>query len=416
MTQLILYFVISHLVSFVCSIFEAVLLSCTSTYIALMKKRGEKRALALEEMKKRIDRPLAAILTLNTVAHTFGAAGVGASVIELFGNQWLTLASIIVTLTMLYWTEMLPKTIGAIYWKKLTPYFIRPIQVLMVLSYPVVVSFNFCAQLLRRGGKYDKISEDDIRVALEEGAQAGVIEEEEQEMVENIFRLGDRRVGMLMCPRVDIDWIDVNDPLAKIRSNILALGKEQYVVCDGEVDVVVGIVQTRDLLAQAWRGEELDLKSRVSQALFVNENTQVFELLDIFKKKRHSIALVTDEYGTIQGVIRLSDIMYAIIKDVDLEEMGEASPIMKVSMTSWIVEGKMPIDEFKEFFLFEKLPNEERARYRTLSGLCMAQLGAVPKKGDVFVVSDHRFEVLSVEQRRVEKVLITKRDKIGKCS
>jgi len=368
--------------------------------------------MALEEMKKRVDRPLSAILTLNTVALTFGAAGVGASVVQVFGDQWLVTGSMILTLVLLYWSEMLPKTLGATYWKKLTPYFIRPIQILMIITYPVVFSFNIVAKALMRGSKYNKISEDDIRMALEEGALAGVIEEEEQEMVENIFRLGDRRVGMLMCPRVDIDWVDINDPLSKIRSNILALGEEQYVVCDREIDHVIGIVQTRDLLAQAWGGEELDLGSKVSPALFVHENTQVFELLDIFKKKRHAIALVTDEYGAIQGLIRMSDIMHAIIKDVDLEDLDDNASIVKVSNASWIIEGKMPIDEFKEIFLFEKLPQEERARYRTLSGLCMTQLGAVPKKGDVFVVSDHRFEVLSVKRHRVEKVLLTKRDKI----
>ena len=169
MVALILYFTISHFISFICSAFEAVLLSCTPAYVALMKKRGEKQAKTLEEMKSHIDRPLAAILTLNTVAHTFGAAGVGASVTEVFGSKWLTMASIVLSLTMLYWTEMLPKTIGAIYWKKLAPYFIRPIQILMWIVYPIIFSFHICAKLLARGQKYDKISEDDIRVALEAG-------------------------------------------------------------------------------------------------------------------------------------------------------------------------------------------------------------------------------------------------------
>lgn len=409
MTGLILYFVFSHIISFFCSLFEAVLLSCTPAFVALMRKRGEKRAHALEEMKSRIDRPLAAILTLNTIAFTFGAAGVGAGVVAVFGAKWLTLGSAVLTLTMLYWTEMLPKTIGALYWKRLAPYLIRPIQIMVVISWPVVVTFNLFAKLLMRGSRNQKISEEDIRIALEEGAASGVIEEEEQDMVENIFRLGDRRVGMLMCPRVDIEWIDINHPLEQIRKNILALGKEQYLVCDTEIDRVLGIVQTRDLLASAWRGEELNLKERVQPALFINENTQVFELLDIFKKKRHTIALVTDEYGTIQGLIRLSDIMHAIIKDIDLEALGEAAPIMKVSNNSWILEGKMPIDEFKEIFHFERLPHEERARYRTLSGLCMSQLGAIPKKGDIFLIGGHRFEVVSVKRRRVEKVLLTKR-------
>lgn len=413
MLQLILYFVISHIISFFCSILEAVLLSCTPAYVALLKKRGLKLAFALDEMKNHIDRPLAAILTLNTVAHTFGAAGVGASVVEVFGEKWVALASVILTLTMLYWTEMLPKTIGALYWKRLTPFFIRPLQILIIFTYPVVMSFNFCARLLAKGKRLEKISEDDIRIALAEGTQAGVIEEEEQDMVENIFRLGDRRVGMLMCPRVDIEWIDINDPVSKIRENILAFGKDQYVVCDQEIDSVVGIIQTRDLLAQAWGGEGLNLKSRVTPPLFVNENTQVFELLDIFKKKHKTIALVTDEYGTIQDLIRLSDIMKAITKDIDLQIGDETAPIRRINQNSWIMDGKMPIDEFKEIFHFEMLPQEDKARYRTLSGLCMTQLGAIPKKGDVFWVSGHRFEVIAVKKRRVEKVLFTRKDKFA---
>ena len=180
-------------------------------------------------------------------------------------------------------------------------------------------------------------------------------------------------------------------------------------VCDGEIDRVVGIIKTRDLLAQAWHGEELDLKIRVTPALFVYENTQVFELLDIFKKKRNSIALVTDEYGAVQGMIRISDVMQAITKDIDVADVSEGAAMMRVSSSSWIVDGKMPIDEFKEIFHFERLPNEGRARYRTLSGLCMTQVGAIPKKGDIFLVGSHRFEIISVNRRRVEKVLITKR-------
>ncbi|MFN0065793.1 MAG: hemolysin family protein [Chlamydiales bacterium] len=410
MLRLVLYFTISHLISFLCSLFESVLLSCTPTYIALLKKRGSKGAVKLEEMKNHIDRPLAAILTLNTIAHTFGAAGVGAAVVDVFGDHYVALASVILTLTMLYWTEMLPKTFGAIYWKRLAPLFVFPIQIMIVFSYPVVISFNFIARLLARGKKYDRITEEDIRIALEAGARAGVIEEEEQDMVENIFRLGDRRVGMLMLPRVDIDWIDINDPLPKVRDQILTWKQEHYLVCDKEIDKPVGIVQTGDLLKGAWEGQLLDLKSIVVPPLFVHENAHIFELLDSFKKTRKSIALVTDEYGVIQGVIRLSDIMNAIIKDIDQQVMDGSSQVLRVNNRSWIIDGKMPIDEFKEVFHFEALPFEERARYRTVSGLCMNQLGAIPKKGDIFLLYDHRFEVIQVQRRRVEKILMTKRD------
>ncbi len=408
MLTLVFYFVFSHIISFLCSIFESVLLSCTYTYILFLKKKGSQTALILEELKAKIDRPLSAILTLNTISHTFGAAGVGASVVKLFGDKWLALGSVILTLTMLYWTEMLPKTVGALYWKKLAPIVARPIKCLIAITYPFVVTFNIFARFLSRGKKYDRITEEDIRMALEAGAKAGVIEEAEQDMVENIFRLGDRRVGVLMRPRVDIDWLNINDPDETIRDRILASKHHCFPLCDNDMDQVIGIVHSRDLLAQAWMGRKIDIKKMAEPPLFVNENQQIFELMDLFKKSHETIALVTDEYGAIQGMITIGDIMNAIVKDVEEEEEAQ---ILKVNNRSWLLDGKLPIDEFKEFFHFEHLPNEKRARYRTLSGLCMNQLEAIPKKGETFRVGIYRFEILKVHKRRVEKILLTRQDK-----
>lgn len=408
MLALVLYFVVSHVISFVCSIFEAVLLSCTHAYVALLKKKGAKAAPLLEELKTRVDRPLSAILTLNTISHTFGAAGVGASVVEVFGDKWLALGSIILTMTMLYWTELFPKTIGAIYWKSLAPICARPIKWLIWFTYPFVISFNWVARLLSRGKKYDRITEEDIRIALEAGAKAGVIEVAEQDMVENIFRLGDRRVGVLMQPRVDIDWLDITDPPEEIRDQILASKHHRFPVCDGDIDRVIGVVYSRDLLARAWMGKTIDIQALVIPTVFVNENQHVFELMDLFRKNHESLALVIDEYGTIKGMITLGDIMNAIIRGI--EEGGE-SQIVKVNNRSWLIEGNLPIDEFKDYFHFEHLPEEERARYRTVGGLCMNQIEAIPKKGDVFTVGEFRFEVLKVRKRRVEKILLTRQDK-----
>lgn len=407
MLALILYFSISHVVSFFCSIFEAVLLSCTDSYVALLKKRGSSAAGVLAELKEKIDRPLAGILTLNTIAHTIGAAGVGAHVVELFGDRWLALGSIILTLTMLYWTEMIPKTIGALYWKSLAPYFARPIKYLIFLTYPFVLSFNFIAKFLSRGKKYDHITEEDILVALETGAKAGVIEEAEQDMVENIFRLGDRRVGVLMRPRVDIEWLDVGDSAEEIRDQIIASKHHRFPVCQDDIDNVIGIVHSEHLLERTWMGEKIDISELASPPLFVNESSHVFELLDLFRKHHATLALVTDEYGSIQGMITTNDIMNAIVRDIEDKSPSET---IKIDARSWVLEGSYPIDEFKEDFHFEKLPEEERARYRTLSGLCMYQLGKIPKKGDVFVLGAYRFEILKVKKRRVEKILLAIRE------
>jgi len=405
-TALILYFTISHLISFTCSILEAVLLSCTPAYIALLKKKGGKSGALLEEFKTHIDRPLAAILTLNTISHTFGAAGVGASVLILFGDQWVAVGSAAITLTMLYWTEMLPKTVGALYWKRLAPLFARPIQLLIYITYPFVASFNIFARLISRGKKQDRITEDEIRIALERGAKAGVIEEAEQEMVENIFRLGDRSVGFLMIPRVDIEWIDVNDPMEEIRKKILSLKFERFLLCDGDIDQVVGILEGTDLLEAIWNQKELDLRKIATSPLFVQENVQTFELMELFKQSDSPMVVVTDEYGVIQGVVTSKEIMRAIMKDIDQEGVSQ---IFRVNNRSWLLDGKMPIDEFKEIFHFDALPEEERARYRTLTGLCMNQLGSIPRKGDRFIIGNYRFEIVRVRRRRVEKILLTKR-------
>lgn len=382
------------------------LLSCTPAYISLLKKKQVKAGYHLEALKIHIDRPLSAILTLNTISHTFGAAGVGASVVELFGDHYLAIGSVILTLTMLYWTEMLPKTIGALHWKKLAPICAQPITWLMYLTYPFVVSFNIFAQLLSRGKKEDRITEEDIKMALEAGTEAGVINAAEQDMVENIFRLGDRKVGMLMKPRVDIDWINIQDSPEKIEEMIIKSDHHRFPVCDKDIDQVLGVIHIKDFLCASLKKEPANLKKLMRPPLFVNENQQIFELLERFKITKNTFALATDEYGTIQGMITTEDILTAITNEVD-SEAQQGKGIVKINQRSWVIDGSLPIDEFKEIFHFDELPNEERARYRTLSGLCMNQLGVIPRKGDRFSLKNYRFEVVAVHKRRVEKILLT---------
>jgi putative hemolysin len=410
MLKLLAFFFFSHIVSFVCSIYEAVLLCCTSSYVALLKKKGDKAGVVLEELKNRIDRPLSAILAFNTAAHTIGAAGVGASVVEVFGDKWLAAVSVVLTLTMLYWTELVPKTIGALYWKSLAPICARQIRWMMRIALPIEISFTFFAKLLSRGKKADRITEEDIYYALEAGTKAGVIEEAEQDMVENIFRLGDRRVGVLMVPRVDIDWLDVNSSLEEVKQKVLSSKFHQFPLCDRDVDQVIGVVHSRDLLERALLNKPIDCKAMATPPVFVNEHQHVFELMDLFKKTHNTVALVTDEYGTVQGMITLDDIFNAIVKDIDQSGGSDGSQLLKVNNRSYLLDGKLPIDEFKEIFHIDKLPNEEKAAFRTLSGLCMTQIEAVPKKGDTFTIGSLRFEVLKVRKRRVEKVLLTRLD------
>ncbi len=290
MTILLFYYLTSHFVSFTCSILEAVLLCCTNGYVALLRKKNPPVGQILSDLKLRIDRPLAAILTLNTAAHTFGAAGVGAQVNEIYGEKWLAIASILLTLTMLFLTEMIPKTLGALYWKKLAPFTAYAIKFLIAVTYPFVVSFDHLARLLSRGKTQEKITGEEIKLILEEGTQAGVIKEVEYDMLESIFRLGNRRINILMIPRMDIEWIDIHISSEELCNQLNSSPHNRFPVCDSELDEVIGLVTSKDILHQMLGGKNLDLRAVVKPPLFVPENMRVVQLLDIFKKTPDHIA------------------------------------------------------------------------------------------------------------------------------
>ncbi len=407
MEILILYFVVSHVVSFVCSILEAVLLSCTNSYIAVLKKKKYRSGYILGDLKSRINSPLAAILTLNTGAHTFGAAGVGAQVVWLFGNQWLALASILLTLTMLYLTEMIPKTVGALYWKALAPASAYSIKALIIITYPFVISFEWIASLISRGKHMEKITEEEIKVILEEGTVGGVIEEVEQDMLESIFRLGDRRVGVLMTNRMDIEWLDINETPEKIRQKIDSFPHNRFPVCEEVLNNVVGVVTSHDLLSQALLGAPLDLKKLIHSPIYVPENMRVLQLLELFKKNPIHFALVTDEYGGIQGLITLNDVLTSIVGETTTGLMPTEAQVVKRKDGSSLVDGMLPIDEFKELFEIEKLPSEEKELYRTVGGFCMMQLGRIPRVGDAFTWNKCTFKIVKMDGHRIERVLIS---------
>lgn len=406
MALLLFYFFASHIISFTCSILEAVLLCCTNGYISLLQKKQPAVGKILKDLKTRIDRPLAAILTLNTGAHTFGAAGVGAQVVEIYGNQWLALASILLTLTMLFLTEMIPKTWGALYWKKLAPFSAYAIRFLIILTYPFVISFEYLARYLARGKVHEKITEEEIRLILEEGTQAGILRETEHDMLESIFRLGNRRVNIFMIPRMEIEWIDRNISSQNLRKKLDSSPHTRFPVCEGELDKVLGLVTSKDILSQILATGSVDIKAILKPPLFIPENMRVVQLLDKFKQTPDHIALITDEYGGIQGLITLHDVLESIVGDVPSGSLLPETQIVKRKDGSWLVDGMLPIDDLKEQFDIDLLPEEEKGNYRTLGGFCMLQMGNIPKVGDTFTWHKFRFKIVKMEGRRVEKVLI----------
>jgi putative hemolysin len=250
------------------------------------------------------------------------------------------------------------------------------------------------------------ITEEEIRVLLEEGTQAGVFEEAEQDMVEGVFRLADRRVGAVMTPRHEIIWLDVEDPLENTLQTIMTSVHSRLPVGVGSLDQVVGIVRAKDLLGQALTDEQIDLQAALIPAQYVPESMKALKVLDVFRESGIHIALVIDEFGGLQGLVTLQDIFEGIVGDLPAADEVNEPEIIQREDGSWLMDGSLPVDEFKEILKLSNLPMEDRGIFSTLGGFIMTYLGRIPKASDHFEWSGLHFEVLDMDGFRVDKVLV----------
>lgn len=248
------------------------------------------------------------------------------------------------------------------------------------------------------------VTEEEIKLMIEQGTRVGIFEPSEQEMIKRVFRLGDRRVSALMTPRPEIVWLDADDPLEKTRRRIAASHHSCFPVAHDDLDNVLGLALAKDLLSQCLSGQPIDLTTALCPALFVPEGMPAFGVLERFKETRSHIALVIDEYGGVQGLVTANDVLEAIVGDIPLTDEEAEPEIVQREDGSWLADGMLLIDELKEFLEIEELPDEEE--YQTLGGLVMMFLGRVPSAGDHFELVGLRFEVVDMDGHRVDKVLI----------
>lgn len=252
------------------------------------------------------------------------------------------------------------------------------------------------------------VTEEEIKLLIEQGTLAGVFEEAEQEMMERILRLGDRRVGVLMTPRKRIVWLNTNEALEKTRSKIAESIYSRFPVCQGRLRNVLGIVHVRDILAANISGKSFNLASSAQPPLFVIESMHVLRVMELFRQSGTQMALVVDEYGTIEGLVTLNDILEAIIGDIPSVDEAEEPRLVERKEGSWLVEGMLPIDELKELFDIRKLPDEQAGYYQTLGGFAMTCLKRVPSEGDFFECCGLKFEIVDMDGHMVNRVLISR--------
>lgn len=245
------------------------------------------------------------------------------------------------------------------------------------------------------------VTEEEIQLLINQGTEAGVIEEAAQDMVEGVFSLSDSRVYSLMTPRTEIVWIDIQDKPEEIRRKIVESPFSRFPVAQDSLDVILGIVKARDLLAlPGLSSENFRLKDKIRPAFYIPETMLASRALEVFKEKHAELMLVIDEFGTLQGLLTLDDIIEEIVGDIEVEPQATQR-----QDGSWLLDGLLNVDDFKEIFKVQKLPHEDE--YETLSGFVMMSLGRVPQAADHFEWNSLRFEVMDMDGRRVDKVLVT---------
>jgi len=363
------------------------------------------------------------ITLVGILAGAFGGATLAGPLAEEFAQFPLIapysgpLAVVTVVAAITYLTlvvgELVPKRVAMTHADRIASQVSRPIRFLSLIAAPLVrllsASTEGVLMLLRiRKPSGPEVTEEDVRVLIGQATRAGVFEEAEQDMVESVFRLADRRVSMLMTPRPDIVAVDLEDPVEENWQKMVDSGHVYFPVYRDHLDNLLGTVSVRSLWARMIAGETPNLSNAIDPAFFVPESVPALSVLDEFKTSGARIALVTDEYGSIQGLVTIHDIMESIVGGIPSPEHPPEGPAFRRPDGSWLLDGMLPVDEFHDLLgVPATLPGEGRGYYQTLGGFVMMYLERTPEAGDRFAWNGFRFEVLDMDGHRVDKVLVT---------
>jgi putative hemolysin len=321
------------------------------------------------------------------------------------------LVVVIITFVTIIFGELVPKRIGQLHPEAVAVVMARPMQALSKATRPFVALLSLSTDaVLRLLGQHRKagpgVTEEEIAASLEEGLESGVIEQQEHQMVRNVFRLDERQVGSMMVPRNDVVWLDINATLAEQLRIIGEHAHSRYPVCRDGLHDVVGVVSSSVALPALARGETLDIARLLQPAVFVPETLTGMELLEQFRLSTDELVFVVDEYGEVQGVITVRDLLEAITGEFSAPSDDNPWAVERGD-GSWLLDGLIPAPELKDRLDIKELPDEERGRYNTLAGMIMLLLGRVPRTADSVQWAGWTFEVVDLDGKRIDKVLAT---------
>ncbi|NJK99599.1 MAG: HlyC/CorC family transporter [Spirulinaceae cyanobacterium SM2_1_0] len=405
---------------------EIALVSANKIRLEQRSDRGDRRALQALRLANNPNQVLSTVQIGITLIGLFAGAFSGATVAETLAealsksplsqaqSQAIALGLVVLVMTY-FWLvvgELVPKRLALARPEAIATRVAMPLSALSALFAPIVyllstsndLILSFLGEANLAAEPY--AAEEEIKVLLKQGTEAGTFEVAEQDMVERVLQLDERPVNTLMTLRPEIVWLDLEDSVESNRNKVIHSSHTRFPVCQSSLDNVLGVVQVTSLLSSLLQGRPFDLTAALRQPLFVPEAAPALKVLEMLKQTHTNIALVVDEYGIIQGLITLNDLMEAIVGDLPSVNQQCDLQVVQREDGSWLLDGIMGIDDFKKLFEITELPGEQRGNYHTLGGFVVAQLGRIPGAADSFEWQGLRFEVMDMDGNRVDKVLI----------
>lgn len=408
------------------SMSEFALVSAKKTRLKQREKEGDKRAAVALKLANEPTPFLSTIQIGITLVGIFAGALGGATISKEFAVYLgkfpalspysnaisITLVVLLITYLTLIFGELVPKRLALNNAESIASSMAKPMFYLSVIARPLVVILSSSTEAVLRFMKVRKtteppVTEEEIKIMFEEGTRAGVFEKAELSMIEGVLEIGDRRVDSLMTHRTDLIALDLEDPTDENLLRMIESGRSNFPVYEGDLNNIVGMISVKKVLEESVKRGTIDLKALVTKPLFVPESASVLRLLELFKGTGVHIALITDEYGIIQGVITLYDILEAIVGEI--RSLGEPveTEISVREDGSWLIDGNTPIEKIKDVLSVDSFPGESLGYYRTIAGLIIFILQRIPETGDHIILGKLRYEVVDMDGNRIDKVLVT---------
>ncbi len=404
MTTLLWILAVTLATSFLCSVLEAVFLSVTLSHVALMRERGEWAGAWFERARKKVDEPIAAILTLNTIANTMGAALGGAVAARVFGSSWMALFSAVLTFSVLVFSEIVPKTLGAIYWKRLAKPSAYVLRGMIIFTKPIIVPLSIIGRILTPASERPTISRAELEVLAEIGRREGALDEDEWKVMTNVIRLDEVSVGEVMTPRTDMVAVPLDATVEEAKGIMLDQGHLRLPVFEETLDHIVGVLLARDL----WRSDHegvTHIRSIVRPVPFAPASKPVEDLIPEMRRQRTKMAIVVDEFGGTAGLVTLEDLIEEIIGEIqDEHEHDEPEDFQELPGGRLRVWGGVPLREASERLGFAPTEDEEEG-YDSLGGFVFGRLNRIPMVGDQVEVESGSLRVVRMRGRRIEYLL-----------